>query len=78
LWLDVDEVEIPFPAHPVAIGIGFRKVITGIQKQNGNIRLMLPQEMQNHHVFQLKAARQASRAAMMLEEICDYVSSREV
>jgi hypothetical protein len=53
-------------------------VIAGIEKQDGDIRLVLPQEMQNHHVFQLKAACKASGPAIMRESTFDYVSSRKL
>ncbi len=56
---DVDEMQRPFLRHPVTIFVGLREVITGVQKQHGHIRNPRAQQMQDNHIFGLKATRDA-------------------
>src|SRR5260370_3011425 len=54
---DVDEMQRPFLRHPVTVLVGLREVITGIQKQHGHIRNPRAQQIQDDHIFGLKATR---------------------
>ncbi len=62
LRCEISHVQIPGFGHAVAIGVGFREVIAGVEKQHGNIRQALAQQIEHDHVFGLEAARDADRS----------------
>ncbi len=59
---EILHVQIPFARHAVAIGVGFREMVAGVEKQHRNIRQALAQQIQHDHVLGLKAAGDADRA----------------
>ena len=67
------EIQIPRLHHFVAIGIGFREVISRIQKKDGNPRHLLAQKIENDHVLGLKAARDAGGTFILRQHSFDYL-----
>ena len=60
---EILQVQIPCFRHAVAIGVGFREVVAGIEKQHGDFRQPLAQQIEHDHVLGLKAAGDARRGA---------------
>src|SRR5882724_4664439 len=60
LWKYIHQVQRPVLSHAISILIGLGKVISGVEKQYGNIRHPLPEEVEHDHVLSLEAARDAS------------------
>ena len=44
---EILHIQIPFARHAVAIRVGFREVIAGIEKQHGNLRQPLAQQVEH-------------------------------
>ena len=59
LGREISHIQIPLLGHAIAIGVGFREVIAGVEEQHGNIRQTLAQQVEHDHVFGLKAAGDA-------------------
>ena len=68
---EILEIQIPGLGHAVAIGVGFGKVVAGIEKQHRNIRHALAQKVEDDHVLGLEAAGEAGRAAIFGEHAVD-------
>ena len=75
LGLDVDEVQVPFGGDAIAIGEGFREVVTGFEKDDGDLRLKLEHHMEHDDVFGLKARGDAG-ALRVLEVLAEKASRR--
>src|SRR5882724_4451218 len=59
LWKYIHQVQRPLLGHAISVLIGLGKVISGVEKQYGNIRHPLPQKVQHDDVLGLEAARDA-------------------
>ena len=59
--MTIFKLQLPVGHHLVAIGIGFRKVVAGVEKKHGNFRQPLAQHVQDDHVLGLKAAGEAGQ-----------------
>ena len=73
------EIQVPFGGDLVAKLVGFGKVVTGFQEQNGNSWKMISQEVEHDHVFSLKAAGYAGRRRLPhfrdgSDEVCRAVT----
>src|SRR5260370_34458553 len=55
----------PFLRHPVAVFVGLRDVISGVQEQHGHVWNALTQEMQDGHILRLKAAGQTNAGVLL-------------
>ena len=55
----IDQIESPFARNAVAIGIGFGKVIAGVEKEDGYPCIQLERQLRQQYIFSLKAAREA-------------------
>src|SRR5262249_48953407 len=49
----------------VAIGVGLREVVNGVEEQHRNVRTMGAEHVEHDDVFSLEAARDARRAARL-------------
>src|SRR5207247_8215240 len=55
----IHQVQRPLLSHAISILIGLDKVISGVEKQYGNIRHPLPEKVQHDDVLGLETARDA-------------------
>src|SRR5260370_25126776 len=58
-------MERPLLRYSIAVFVGLRKVISGIEKQHRKVRYSLPKKMRHYHVFRLKAAGQERACALV-------------
>src|ERR1700761_1349648 len=59
----IDEIEVPVARETVAVFSDSGEVVTGLQKDNGDIGQMLAKEMENNHVLNLETAGETYIAA---------------
>ena len=60
----VDEIEVPIGCNAVAVGEELWEVIAGFEEDDGDVRGLLAEKVEDDHVFSLEAGGEAERSAV--------------
>src|ERR1019366_2758988 len=64
---DIHQVQVPALSQPVAILVGFREVVAGVEEQHRDVRNPRPQQVEQNHALYLEAACNAGRAVVVVQ-----------
>ena len=67
---EIFQIQMPLALHAIAVRVGFREMVTGIEKQHRDLRLLRNHQVNQRHALGLKAGGDAHVSAR-LQRFCD-------